>query len=162
MENKITVNGLSFKPFITQRQIAGRVAELAAEMIGLQNGPCDLACIYDGRCGVGNYSPLFSPRTYEPHKAYYVFKAFHELRKLGRAVRPPKTPDGIAIAAATDGNGACAVLIANVSGGPCRLSFDFGSRRIQSAKVIDDDRSFVDAPFAGNVGGNSVWLLFLK
>lgn len=141
---------------------AQQAAEIAAEMIGLQNGPCDLACIYDGRCGVGNYSPLFNPRTYEPHKAYYVFKAFHELRKLGRAVRPPKTPDGIAIAAATDGNGACAVLIANVSGGPCRLSFDFGSRRIQSAKVIDDDRSFVDAPFAGNVGGNSVWLLFLK
>lgn len=32
MENIITVNGLSFKPFITQRQIAERVAELAAEM----------------------------------------------------------------------------------------------------------------------------------
>ena len=60
---------------------------MAAELIVLQNGPCDTAMIYDARCGTGNYSPLFNPFTYKPHKAYFAFVAFNELRKLGMAVR---------------------------------------------------------------------------
>ena len=64
-----------------------QAAGVAAELIALQNGPCDLACIYDARCGIGNYSPLFNPFTYKPHKAYYAFTAFNELRRRGTAVR---------------------------------------------------------------------------
>ena len=29
---------------------------------------------------------MFNPLTLEPHRAYYAFVAFHELRKLGTAV----------------------------------------------------------------------------
>ena len=56
-------------------------AVFAAVLVGFQNGPVDSAAIYDARCGVGNYSPLFNPLTYKPHKAYCAFLAFNELRK---------------------------------------------------------------------------------
>ena len=67
---------------------------MAAELIALQNGPCALACIYDARCGIGNYSPLFNPFTYKPHKAYYAFTAFNELRRRGTAVRVEMLTNG--------------------------------------------------------------------
>jgi hypothetical protein len=78
-----------------------QAAEIGAALIALQNGPVDSAAIYDARCGLGNYSPLFNPLTYEPHKAYYAFMAFNELRKRGTAVeirecdasRPPSRQD---------------------------------------------------------------------
>ena len=63
-----------------------QAAEVAAALIAFQNGPVDSAAIYDARCGLGDYSPLFNPLTYKPHKAYYAFLAFHELRKRGTAV----------------------------------------------------------------------------
>ena len=63
-----------------------QAAEVAATLIVFQNGPVDSAAIYDARCGMGNYSPLFNPLTYGPHKAYYAFMAFNELRKKGTAV----------------------------------------------------------------------------
>ena len=66
---------------------AHQASAIAAELIGLQNGPCDIACIYDARCGVGLFSPLFNPLTQKPHKAYWSFVAFNELRKRGTAVR---------------------------------------------------------------------------
>ena len=64
-----------------------QAAEVAATLLVFQNGPVDSAAIYDARCGVGNYSPLFNPFTYKPHKAYYAFMAFNELRKRGTAVK---------------------------------------------------------------------------
>ncbi len=87
---------------------AQQAAEVAAGLIALQNGPVDSAAIYDARCGLGNYSPLFNPLTYEPHKAYYAFMAFNELRKRGTAVEirecdaspPPSRQDDSVYAAA--------------------------------------------------------------
>ena len=140
---------------------AKQAAQIAAELIGLQNGPCDMACIYDGRCGIGNYSPLFNPMTYRPHKAYYAFCAFNELRKLGVAVKPPKTPEGVYVAAATDGKGKAAVLVANISGGDWTPDFDFGGRGIRSAKVTDASRTYADAAFSGTVANDSFWLFAL-
>ena len=66
---------------------AQQAAEIAATLLVFQNGPVDSAAIYDARCGVGAYSPLFHPLTFKPHKAYYAFLAFNELRKRGTAVR---------------------------------------------------------------------------
>ena len=93
----------------TAKQASG----IATELIELQNGPCAVACIYDARCGLGNYSPLFNPMTYKPHKAYYAFMAFNELRKLGQAVKA--TTDGtkgLSVCAAKKGN-AAAIFCAN-------------------------------------------------
>ncbi|MBR3085236.1 MAG: hypothetical protein IKH04_02415 [Kiritimatiellae bacterium] len=100
-----------------------QAAGVAAELISLQNGPCDLACIYDARCGIGNYSPLFDPSTYRPRKAYYAFTAFDELRRRGTAVKVEMSANGdcrdcpqianIHAAAARGADGSIAVMLAN-------------------------------------------------
>ena len=73
---------------------ARQASEIAATLICFQNGPVDSAAIYDARCGIGNYSPLFNPLTYKPHKAYWAFVAFGELRKRGTAVEVRVVPGG--------------------------------------------------------------------
>ncbi len=93
-----------------------QAAEIAAEIIGLQNGPCAVACLYclEGLGHFAAYTPLFNSTTLQPHKAYYVFMAFNELCKLGTAVACTSSdPDIYACAAAKDGK--VAVMIANCS-----------------------------------------------
>ena len=113
---------------------ARQAAEIAAALTIFQNGPLDSAAIYDARCGIGDYSSLFNPLTYQPHKAYYAFMAFNELRKRGTAVvcecgasRSPSHQDGspllpqgvaaqaapLAVSAARGEDGSIAVMLAN-------------------------------------------------
>ena len=99
-----------------------QAAGVAAELVGLQNGPCDVACIYDARCGLGDYSPLFNPLTQKPHKAYYAFMAFNELRKAGTAVRCTSSAPDLYVAAAT-GNGFFALMVANTCDRDVEVSF---------------------------------------
>ena len=73
-------------PALESLGTAAQAAAIAAELIALQNGPCDIACIYDARCGPGIYSALFNPLTQKPHKAYYAFVAFNALRQRGTAI----------------------------------------------------------------------------
>ena len=116
---------------------------VAAELVALQNGPCDLACIYDASCGVGNYSPLFNPMTLKPHKAYYAFTAFNELRKRGTAVEATVSGDGSLCAAAARGDdGSTAVMVANDSGNaiPFSLCVD-GKGSVSECRVTDDGRT---------------------
>ena len=140
---------------------ARQAAQIAAELIGLQNGPCDVACIYDARCGVGNYSPLFNPMTYEPHKAYYVYKAFNELRRLGKAVKASPAPDGVYATAATDGTNAC-VLVANISGKGWRTALDFGDWEVVGARVIDARRTYAAAALPVEMAADTTWLVKLR
>lgn len=137
---------------------AKQAAQIAAELIGLQNGPCDLACIYDARCDVGNYSPLFNCLTYKPHKAYSTFLAFNELRKLGAAVKSPETQDGVFAAAATDGTNAC-VLVANISGKVRRTTFAVGDWEVVGARVIDEHQTYVETTVPAELPPDTVWLI---
>ena len=120
---------------------AQQAAEIAAEMIGFQNGPVDSACIYDARCGIGNYSPLFSPLTYKPHKAYWAFVAFNELRKAGMSVSA--TANGnVWVSAAMDGKGRGVVLMANIEDKAEPLSLDLGGYVPASCRIVDDSRTW--------------------
>ena len=102
-------------PYVSHDNLgtALQAAGVAAELIRLQNGPCDVACIYDARCGVGNYSPLFNPLTYKPHKAYYAFTAFNELRRRGTAVKVEMEGTPLVAAAARGEDGSFAIMLAN-------------------------------------------------
>ena len=135
-------------PYVAHDRLgtATQAAGIAAELIGLQNGPCDLACIYDARCGIGDYSPLFNPLTYGPHKAYYAFVAFNELRKCGTAVRAVSSRPEVWVAAATGTDGA-AVMVSNDSDAEVRLALDLGGRRALSHRLTDADRT--DKGFEG-------------
>ena len=114
-----------------------QAAAIAAVLISLQNGPCDLACIYDARCDVGRYSPLFDPSTLTPRKAYYAFTAFNELRRRGTAVKceclapagvlcDGPRPVALYAAAARGEDGSIAVMLANDSdeAAPFELSLE--------------------------------------
>ena len=124
---------------------AKSAAAIAAMLVGLQNGPCDLACIYDARCGIGDYSPLFNPLTYEPRKAYQAFVAFNELRMRGHAVRTAVSADraNLHVAAAADAKGA-AVLLVNDGDEPLSVEVKAPGLAFTDASVTDADQT--DAP----------------
>jgi hypothetical protein len=130
-------------PYVKHENLgtAIQAAGVAAELIGLQNGPCDLACIYDARCGVGNYSPLFTPLTYKPHKAYYAFVAFNELRTRGTAVKATATGSPDLWVAAAKGAVDAAVLLANDSDAELPVACDFQGRKVVSCRITDAERT---------------------
>ena len=135
-------------PSLESLGTARQAALVAAELVDLQNGPCDTAMIYDARCGVGSYSPLFNPLTQKPHKAYYAFMAFNELRKAGTAV-VAKSDDGKVRVAAAKGAGAFAVMVVNCSKEPrpVALSVGDGETPRLACRITDDARTWEEAAF---------------
>ena len=131
-------------PYVDHKNLgtAKQASGIAAELIELQNGPVDVACIYDAKCGVGNYAPLFNPMTYKPHKAYYAFKAFKALRKCGKAVKVAvaDAAKGFHVTAAKGAQDA-AVMLANDSDEPVEVTGDFGAYRVVSAHLTDAERT---------------------
>ena len=120
---------------------AQQAAEVAAVLVGFQNGPVDSAAIYDAKCGVGNYSPLFNPLTYKPHKAYYAFMAFNELRKAGTAVAATSDDENVWAAAAKGADG-IAVMVVNFGKDAQPLSLDLGARGVSSCRITDGMRTW--------------------
>lgn len=90
----------------------------------------------DARCGVGCYSPLFNPLTYKPHKAYYAFVAFNELKKLGATVATSGDGGKVwSLAAAKDGR--VAVMVANFGDTDVPFGLDLGC--VPSECILTDE-----------------------
>ena len=164
-----------------------QAAEVAAALIAFQNGPVDSAAIYDARCGMGDYSPLFNPLTYKPHKAYYAFKAFHELRKRGTAVEvgilttetqrpreaetkplPFSAPLRLCgeknfAAAARGPDGSLAVMFANPGEEevPLALEIADSSKRTTASRcrIVDETRTWEEAPLPDAIPTHSILLV---
>ena len=151
-------------PYVKHENLGSalQAAGVAAELIGLQNGPCDLACIYDARCGIGNYSPLFNPLTYKPHKAYYAFTAFNELRKRGTAVAVQVRGDTNLWATAALGENDAAVMLANDSDRAIPLVCDFQGRTVAACRITDADRTDCRVPFPDALPPRSFAIVLLK
>ena len=132
---------------------AHQAAMIAAELIGLQNGPYGSAMIYDGRCGTGDYAPLFNPLTYKPHKAYYAFMAFNELRKHGTAVRTEGGDPDLWVAAAKGVRGR-AVMLANYSNRTIKV--DLGRTEGALVRVTDETRTWEEVSFGGEIGPDAI------
>jgi hypothetical protein len=150
---------------------ARQAALVAAELIDLQNGPCAIACIYDARCGVGNYSPLFNPLTCEPHKAYYAFMAFNELRKRGTAVKVSVSSGGkyaadvVRAAAAKGADGSLAVMIVNVCDEEKPFSLCMGrAPRYQSfhCRITDVESTWEETALPSTLPPQSILLVVSK
>ena len=120
---------------------AQQAAEIAAVLVGFQNGPVDSAAIYDARCGLGNYSPLFNPLTYKPHKAYWAFVAFNELRKAGCAVSATSDAAKVWVSAAKGEKGVVAMIV-NFSKDAQPLSLDIGGSAVTSCRITDGARTW--------------------
>ena len=146
-------------PGIGNRGSARQAAMIAAELAGLQNGPCDTAMIYDARCGTGNYSPLFNPLTEKPHKAYYAFVAFNELRKLGTAAKVKGAESGgLYVVAARNSMGKTAVMVANCEEKPVPLDVDF-KMDVRSCRITDDARTYEPIALPRQMPANSFILV---
>ena len=116
---------------------AFQAAEIAAMLAMFQERGVDVGCIYDARCGVGEYSPLFNPLTFSPFKALQAFKAFKELRDMGRSVAC-KAADGLYASAATDGKGRGVVMVVNPDPkNAIRLACDFGGWKVKGWRILD-------------------------
>ena len=120
---------------------AEQSSEIAAALLSMQNSALCGACLYDARCGTGAYSPLFNPLTYKPHRAYYAFTAFNELKRCGTAVAV--TTDGAKglFAAAAKGARGAAVMIANESDVDLPLTCDFQGRKVITVRMTDASRA---------------------
>ena len=120
---------------------AQQAAEVAATLVGFQNGPVDSAAIYDARCNIGNYSPLFNPLTYKPHKAYWAFMAFNELRKAGKAVAAESDAVNVWVAAAKGEKGVVAMVV-NFGVEAQPLALDLAGRSVSSCRITDETRTW--------------------
>ncbi|MFO7937586.1 MAG: hypothetical protein R6V06_08275 [Kiritimatiellia bacterium] len=138
---------------------AEQAADICAAIIGMQHSDLDSAMLYDARCGRGNYSPLFNPFTYKPHKAYYVLKAFNALYQLKTAVKVSSSAsDDVWVAAAVE-NAEGAVLLANISERKISLSLDFGDYKAVECRVIDRTRTDTEISLPSVMTPHSVLLI---
>ena len=151
-------------PYVRHENIgsAKQAAGIATELIELQNGPCDVACIYDARCGVGNYSPLFNCLTYKPHKAYYAYTAFNELRKRGTAVKTVTDGTKGFHACAAKGTDGLAVFVANDTDCAMPLTVVAAGWTVAKAVVTDDRRTAVEVNALDELPPRSFALLSLR
>ena len=140
---------------------ACQAAGLAAMLTFFQNGPCDAAMVYDARCGVGSYSVLFNPLTLKPHRAYYAFCAFNELRRLGTAVEiSAKDGDAekILTVAARGTDGRLAAFIVNYAPESTPVSI-VGGIGIPRCRLIDDTHVYEEVALPSELSPNAVLLV---
>ena len=114
------------------------------------------------------FSPLFNPLTQKPHKAYWSFIAFNELRKRGTAVRVAVT-DGkgkdasssFYATAARGTDGSVAVMLANagIKEKPFVLDVGGGNAPCVRCRVIDEKRTWKEAPLPAALPPRSVLLV---
>ena len=118
----------------------------------------DMAHVYDARCQVSRYSPIFDPVARKPGKAYYALKSFNALYRLGAAVKvtlsQEQGKDGFWAVAAKGEDGAAAFIV-NDSAKPCELKADFGGRRVKACRITDADRTDAATSFPSVLPRNS-------
>ena len=95
---------------IQLRGTAKHAAMLCANILSMQNLPVDTAMFYDARMGISVYGSMFNPMTKKPYPAYYGFKAFGELYKLGKQVELALDTDELYAVAARGENDGCIVI----------------------------------------------------
>ena len=135
-----------------------QAAQVAAMLALMQNGPVDDAEIYDARATGGSYAPFFAPETHRPRKAYRVYCAFNELRKLGTSVAPPSLPKGLWACGATDGKDRSALLVANASDEEVALDFCApGWDMVSFRDVLCETDAVAHVP--SRIPPNGVWLI---
>ena len=118
-------------------------------MLGLQGTSLDSAMIYDARCGLGIFSPLFNPYDYSPHKAYYAFKAFNELYKRGTEVESSSSDRWVTWVAAARGDKDGVVVIAHTGDKEVPLVLELCGRagarpspgRVRECRITDETRT---------------------
>ena len=71
-----------WNPGVHRRGLLADAAHVGAMMVALQHSAVDMLAYYDGQIE-STYCGLFDPLTRTPFKAYYAFRAFGEVYRLG-------------------------------------------------------------------------------
>ena len=85
-------------------------ALICGMMLSFQNTPLDSAMFYDAQCTASAYASLFNPLEKTPFPAYYAFRAYNELYKLGDAVAIETDNSALYALAAKEANKGCLVI----------------------------------------------------
>ena len=135
-------------------------------MLGLQRTSLDSAMIYDARCNIGNFSPLFNPFDYKPHKAYYAFKAFNELYRRGTEVESSSSDRWVTWVAAARREKDGAVVIAHTGDEEVPLVLDLGGRNklrpspcgdvVRECRITDETRTNEIVPLPTTLPPHSI------
>lgn len=91
-----------WNPGVDKRGTLEDSANIAEMMMRMHDTTIDMLMYYDGQLN-GSYQGLFNPIKYEPFKAYYSFRAFNQLYRLGTRVEVKDVPECVSCLAATDG-----------------------------------------------------------
>ena len=139
---------------------AEHAAQVAAIMLGSQNAPVDVLCVYDARYTIGGYSVFFTDNVYpiRPTHAYYSFAAFAALYNIGEQVKLDCDTDRVYAVAASN-NGKSAIMIANVSGKKQALNIEGVDLTGARWHVLDDRRLLSWTPAVDTMDNNSVILI---
>ncbi|MBR6748347.1 MAG: hypothetical protein IKM07_05355 [Clostridia bacterium] len=129
-------------------------------VLAMQNMPVDSAMIYDARCGLGIYSPMFDPITKQPRYTWYGYKAFNELYKLGTQVALETDEPRVYAVAATGEAGGC-VVIANTAQEDYPLTLDLG-REITSCLILDDEHKLEPCEVPSILKANDILCITVK
>jgi len=134
----------------------------AAELVAMQAAGLTIGQVYDAKCALGNYSPLFDPLTLRPGKDFQGFKLFNTLYRLGGEVAvtlPGKVgADGLWVTAATGRDGA-AVFAVNTAGQAVKPGFDFGGRTVDACRRVDAEHDGDRVAWTDELPPHSVTLL---
>ena len=154
---------------VPSREVLGtatQAADVCAEMLGLQGTALDSAMIYDARCNIGNFSPLFNPFDYKPHKAYYAFKAFNELYRRGTEVESSSSDRWVTWVAAARREKDGAVVIAHTGDEEVPLVLDLGGRNklrpspcgdvVRECRITDETRTNEIVPLPTTLPPHSI------
>lgn len=71
-----------WNPGIAQRGTLEDASNIASMFVAMQNSPVDMLAYYDGDL-YSSYGGMFNPITRTPFKAYYAFKMFNALYRIG-------------------------------------------------------------------------------
>jgi len=137
---------------------------IAAFIVALQNSKTDIGMIYDAKCKVSIYSPLFEPIKKKPGKAYWAFKDFNELYKLGTSVKVSWKGEAVKgiWATAAKGKDGAAVLLVNDTAEVQPLNADFGGREVSVCRITDADRDDAECSLPREMPAHSYLLVLLK
>lgn len=109
-----------WNPGTHRRGTVADAAHIGAMFIAMQHSPVDMLNYYDGQLET-SYGGLWNPLTYQPFKAYHVFRAFNELYVLGTqypiegaGADGQIAPGLYALAAASINGDGRAVLLCNI------------------------------------------------
>jgi len=130
-------------------------------MLALQKTSLDSAMIYDARCGMSTYAPLFNCMTYKPLPAYYSMMAFGELYQRKTEVFLDELPAGVYGGAAKASDGC--IVLANTTDKNVDISLNvIGANEILCCKIIKDDAVWEDYKFDNQLPAESVVYIQIK